>query len=202
LLVGCFLSRIPSATMTSLTTTNVVWTYIGRTNAAGVSCSIEIWWGKVNASPGTTVTATWDSGTSFYSHVSEWSGTDLVTPVDAAIQANSGNSTTASTATYTSLDASDVIIAMAGSQNSTAPGAPTGSFTSLRSGGTGTGAAARAFAAAYRIPGATGNYSTTWTVGSSNWRTLIVGLKGAAPTLTNPFNPMVGPLGQHGQIVG
>jgi hypothetical protein len=188
-LLGCFINRGSGSatTLSSVTQTNVTWTFVQRsqfTTPPGVTA--EIWWGKVNASPGTSITFSWASGsTTSGVQVTEFSGVDATSPVDGTAATNNGSSTTSSSGTYTSGNANDVLFFCAGSSGSTSPSAPTNSFNLLRGLGAGSGGTTRAVGDSYRIVSSATSYTTALTVGNNGWANVLVGFKGSANAIPN-----------------
>lgn len=188
-LLGCFINRGAgsSTTLSSVSQTNVTWAFVGRAqNATSPTVTAEIWWGKVNASPGTSITLTWASGgTNNAYQVAEFSGVYTTSPVDGSVATNTGSGTTASSGTYTSGNANDVLFHCVASASSTAPSSPTLSFNLLRGLGAGTGGGTRSVGDSYRIVSSATSYTTAFTTGNAIWASALIGFKQAASAIPN-----------------
>ena len=186
-LLGCFANRnSTNTTITSVSQTNVTWTFVGRVNSQS-SNSVEIWYGVASASAGTSVTITWAAGTTTLIHqISEWSGVNTSSPVDAALISNTVTGVSSiSSGNYTTTNANDVMISCVQGTGGTNPSTPTNSFTQLQVGNAGSGGSSRNFGTAYRVVASTGTYSTGWTVQTTNQSMVLVGFKQAASAIPN-----------------
>ncbi len=119
----------------------------------------EIWYGVVTAGAVTAVTVTFGGtlAANTEANVSEWSGVLTTgTIVDASGSNTGGATATATTATIATSDAGDLLIACTRPNGGKVlSSGPTDSFTALTTG--------TDLRSAYRLPGATGSYSTSWT---------------------------------------
>ena len=183
-LAGCFYNRNGTATtISSLSQTNVTWTFVDRVQATNVN--LEIWWGKATGAGGTSVTITWGTGTSILSQITEFSGVDTTSPVDGTAAKNNGSSTTASSGTYTSANANDLLFHCVGSATNTAASAPTNSFNLLQGFNFGNSGTARAIGDAYRTVTSATSYTTALTVGNAAWGSVLIGFKASGAPSTS-----------------
>lgn len=164
-----------NTTVSSITQTNVTWTVVKTCNVARTA---EIWKGIPSGTPGATVTIAWaNTPTTMFANVSQWSGvlsTGTVTDGTAGCSGTAG--TTQTTASITLANAGSLIVAVDRANVNFSSG-PTGSFTDM------THTTVNQLFPAYRLPGSTGTYSTSWTTGSSAQNdTAIAAFLPATPT--------------------
>ena len=132
----------------------------------------EIWYGYSDGSaPSVTVSYSKSSNIRTL-RGQEWAGAKTSSPLDGAGNSNSGTSTTPATGDITITDAGSAILAAwTVATNTTVASGPTNSFTFLDQSGSNNGNNN----AAYRIPGATGTYSTGCTNNDNKaWSAAIV----------------------------
>jgi hypothetical protein len=158
----------PASTSVTPSSSNAAWVKKGSSNT---NRDDEIWCATLSGTPGTTVTVTISgSPTQGNAIVSEWSGWTCT--LDGVMQPNNGSSSNPATATLTTTNANDLLIAVLHNQNGTFGGGPTNGFTGL------TSYNANTMNAGYLVVSATGNYSTGWSFGSSVlWDIVLVALK-------------------------
>lgn len=132
--------------------------------SGGTNTRIEFWYCQVSASPGTITVNSGTAQTNSW-NISEWSGIDPTTPIDASSPDNSGNaaSTTQTTPTIAPALTTDLILAAAHFGQTTTSGL-TAAFTALTNFDD---AAVGSGRAAYLIDTGAGPYAASWTLGAS-----------------------------------
>jgi hypothetical protein len=188
ILIGIFGNRAVNTTISSVTSPHATWTQIGNFTAASRP-GLEIWMGVVSAPSGVeTITVTWSGGSTFTAMVAEFSGVLTASAVDVAAASNNASSTSVTTGAYTTLNATDLILAAMVSQSATSVTDPasgsTPAWTSIGMATAGSGGSSRASQSSYAILASTGAQSAAWTDGNANWSSLIVALKAAAAATT------------------
>ena len=164
LLVACSVCQGASArTVSSIATTNTVWTKLGGTTTSTIG--EEIWIGVVSGgTSGTSVTYTFSGAvTHTAANVSTWAGALSTSSAATA----TGSSTSPATAAYSASTANALIIACVGYASTTSPSVqPGGSYSNLtfKAAASGVGVQAN-----YIIPGVKGAQSATWTIPSVAW---------------------------------
>jgi hypothetical protein len=190
----------------SVTGGGVTWAQ--ATSSCNHICT-EIWYGLNSSGSGTSITVNYGNTGNIAAQISEYTG---VGGVDA-VGANNGISASIATASPTTLNANDLLVAAAGVHGAsglTVSAGPTKNFYPLN-----TAAAAAndpTIVPGYGVFSATGIYSTGWTLSSSaGWDTVIVALKlgplvqQVANTSTNsttlPFSLPAKPLAGDGLVL-
>ncbi len=164
-----------TATVTSVTATGVTFQQVAR--KVGTSTATEIWRGTGMTDK--SVTANFGTAT-MTMHLTELSGVDAAAPIEAAGLGDSATSTAPGSGTVTTALANSAIFAVIGwKSDATSSSGPTNSFTEISGFGTTGGSAASNVTGRYawRLPGAAGTYSTSYTVTSVDWSGLAIALK-------------------------
>lgn len=157
---------LATGAVTSITDTGGnTWAVLTRGALSGVTNTrVEVWGCEVAASPGTITVNSINAQTNAWS-LTEWVGLDPVSPNDVMSPDNSGNtsSTTAATPVINTLNAKDLVVAVAHFTKATTSGLTAG-FTALNDFDDGAAGSGRA---AYQIVAATGAYNAQWTLGTA-----------------------------------
>lgn len=185
-LVLNFGSNPNTATISSISETGATWNRVTGSNTGRNS---EIWLACNVSSASATITVTVGAtlaGSGGLGNVSEWSGLNGSCPGDTQNGAT-GSGNTQTTATLTTTNAKDLIVANTRPSGGTYSSGPTSSFIALNT------PTANSFFPAYIIVSATGSYSTSWaTTGTTtSWDASIAAFKSTASG-TNSLTPAHG----------
>lgn len=173
LVAAIAMDQSPAPALSSISTTGVTWSKLG--NQANGNVEVEVWLGTVTATSGTSVGFTLASGTAvLVCNISEFS-LFTASPVDVTAVVSFGTGASPSTGSYSTINASDTVFAMAGWENANPPpGTPSG-YTALT---TSSGSGLLTVSAAYKPAVAPGAQSAAWSMnGAADWATIIVAFK-------------------------
>lgn len=178
----CWHSTTPHTSI-SVTDTRGTTYSVFFVDEAGSNDSQFIAYGIAPSSGANTVTVTPNSLAETISlAIDEFSGVDTTTPLSVGGSTSTGASTTASDS-LTTLTAGELVVGVMGHTG----GAPTITPSNTQIGEQEDNNTQEAFAAAFRIAGATGSYSISWTIGSSvTWTATTLSFKETAGTPAPP----------------
>lgn len=151
--------RTNGGVVTGITGGGVTWARVVMSSA---NRTAEIWCGPSSTGSGTEIVISTNAGAAPESSFTEWSGMDGCT-TDGTVTRVSGTSAAVSAGTMTITNAGSLVfgkVSWAG--NAATSAGPTHSFTDLGVGDTGL-----LGRQAYRLPGSTGDYTTGWTIATS-----------------------------------
>ena len=196
LLVACEsvnINPIRASRVSSVSSTGTAWYYIANAiNTSGYPfLAIEIWWGKVGASAGGTVTVSFDLPVSnTVGNLTEWSGVQVATsPVDIA-NSNSGRSTTPTVpADFTSggYGPEELVVIASAAITATPPSANPVSYTSLTAVTNTAGGYGLFLKGGYWVPVAAGTNvgGGTWTISATESWGVVIGSLYRGPQTTS-----------------
>ena len=196
LLVACEsvnINPIRASRVSSVSSTGTAWYYIANAiNTSGYPfLAIEIWWGKVGASAGGTVTVSFDLPVSnTVGNLTEWSGVRVATsPVDIA-NSNSGRSTTPTVpADFTSggYGPEELVVIASAAITATPPSANPVSYTSLTAVTNTAGGYGLFLKGGYWVPVAAGTNvgGGTWTISATESWGVVIGSLYRGPQTTS-----------------
>jgi hypothetical protein len=150
--------RINGGNGTAITGGGVTWTKIFFSSS---NRTAEIWCGPNSSGVGTNVVVSTNAGAAPEISFSEWSGMDC--SLDGTPVRTQGTSAAVSAGTMTITNAGSLVIGkVSWAGNAATSAGPTHSFTDMGVGDTGL-----LGRQAFRLPGATGDYTTGWTIATS-----------------------------------
>lgn len=157
-----------SVSVSSITdTAGNTWALAGSSFVSGVNARTEIWYAK-NASPTTSITATFSGSNASTAKILEYSNIDPSSPLDVAATQGNASNTNAPTNSITTNNSTDLVIAamsyVSDTITSTAPGSPWSTYADNTNTAPSPDKQVRS---AYRFTSATGTYNTSWTLSSA-----------------------------------